>query len=111
MEDNGSLYDQFSSHDAPTPHKKPLVREQNWQSAEEVNKRYKENLPAHVKEAMTVTQKDLSYYAFNRFALGHPVRDSFEHEVNKLFGKLTQPFDFKLERAKYIKLYKQHMEK
>lgn len=108
MDDSSSLYDQFSGHAAPTPQEKPLVREQNWQSAN--NERFKRGLPDHVKDAMVVTQKDLSFYAFTRFVLKNPPRDSFEAQVNEAhkrkFGPFEYGFDFIAEREKYIKFYR-----
>jgi hypothetical protein len=108
MDDNSSLYDQFSSHEAPAIEQKaPLVREPGWQASN--NERFKRDLPQHVQDSMTVTQADHSYYAFNRFAFGHPVRDDFEQSVNKQFGKLEKVFNFKLERDKYRSLYRNLM--
>ena len=104
-DDSGSLYDQFSEHKAPAIEKP--VREVNWQSSN--NERFKRDLPDHVRDAMTVTQKDHSYYAFQRFAFGHPVRDSFEQGVNKQFGKLEEGFDFRLARNEYQKVYRNLM--
>lgn len=98
----------FDTHEAPVIEKKaPLVREPGWQAAN--NERFKQDLPDHVRDAMTVTQGDHSYYAFTRFAFGHPVRDNFEQSVNKQFGKLEKGFDFKLERERYINLYREMM--
>jgi len=112
-EESGSMYDFMSSdHEAPVIEKKaPLVREQNWQSAN--NERFKQDLPDHVRDAMTVTQTDMSYYAFNRFAFGHPVRDNFEQGVNKAYkeqvGELQKGFIFIDERNKYQSFYRQMM--
>jgi hypothetical protein len=107
-EEGGSLYDQFSGNQAPEQPKR-LVREVGWQSAEKVNERYRDSLPDHVKESMTVTQADHSYYAFTRFAFGHPVRDNFEQQVNKQFGVLEKDFNFKQKREQYILLYREIM--
>lgn len=109
-EDSSSMYDFMSSdHEAPViEQKEKPVREVNWQSSN--NERFKQDLPDHVRDAMTVTQTDMSYYAFTRFAFGHPVRDNFEQSVNKQFGKLEKGFDFKLMRERYINLYREMMQ-
>lgn len=104
----------FDNHVAPAIEKKaPLVREVGWQSAEKANERYRENLPDHIKDAMTITQADHSYYAFTRFALNHPVRDNFESAVNKAYkeevGELQKGFNFPVEREKYINFYRKMM--
>jgi hypothetical protein len=105
-----SFYSQFG--DSPAPEApQPKVREVNWQANREDNsKPYVNSMPNHVKEAMTITQKDLSYYAFSRLAFGHPVADSFEQSVNQAYkdkiGELEKGFIFIVEREKYIKFYK-----
>jgi hypothetical protein len=110
QEDSSSMYD-FMSADHEAPIAEPLVREVNWQSSN--NERFKRDLPDHVKESMKVTQKDLSYYAFSRFAFGHPVVDNFESTVNKAYkqkiGELEKGFIFIVEREKYIKFYRELM--
>ena len=115
-EESGTMYDFMSDgHVAPEQPEKGITivdrstpkREVNWQSAN--NERFKRDLPGHVKDAMTVTQTDQSYYAFQRFAFGHPVRDNFEQQVNARFGKLEKDFDFRLERERYMKLYRELM--
>jgi hypothetical protein len=132
-EESSSMYDFVpSSHQAPqatekpvregdnyipkapvAEQKAPLVREVNWQSAEKVNERYKDSLPDHVKESMTVTQKDFSYYAFQRFIFRHPPRDNFESQINiahkERFGVMASGFVFQEERDKYIKFYRSMM--
>jgi len=111
-EKGSSFYDDFAGNEAPTVERKEIPkREVNWQSAN--NERFKKDLPDHVRDAMTVTQKDHSYYAFTRFAFGHPVRDSFESSVNKAYkekiGELPKGFDFVVERELYIKFYQSMM--
>jgi hypothetical protein len=107
----GSFYDDFAGNEAPMADK-PLVREPGWQASN--NERFKKDLPDHVSDAMTVTQADHSYYAFTRFAFGHPPRDNFESQVNKAhknqFGDLVKGFVFPVERDKYMKFYRGMME-
>jgi hypothetical protein len=114
-EEGGSFYDAFGDDYVAPPmenyqgetieKKAPLVREQNWQSAN--NERFKQDLPDHVREAMTVTQKDYSYYEFDNLAFNRNPRDNFGAKVNQAFGKLEKGFVFKDEKARYQKLYKQ----
>ncbi len=110
QDNNGSIYDFVDSEfKAPEVESKRAV---GWQANRADNtKPYVNNQPSHVTEAMAIVQEDLGYYAYQRFAFNHPVRDAFEQEVNKAFGKLIPLFNFQEQREKYIILYKQHMEK
>jgi len=115
-EDSGSLYDQFNkvdTRDLPAqPEIKPApVREANWQANRaDMSKPYNnKEMPEHAKEAMNIAQVDHSYYAFTRFMFGHPVRDTFEAEVNKLYVKPVGEFSFTTERGKYVEFYRSRM--
>ena len=115
-EQGSSMYDFMSNdHEAPVPEKgiqiterKPLEREVNWQSSN--NERFKRDLPDHVKDAMATEQPDRSYYEFDNLAFGRNPRDNFGAKVNQAFGKLAKGFDFRAEKARYIKFYKQLMQ-
>ena len=108
-----SFYDQFSNSEAPAQPK--LEREVNWQAnRDDTTKPYvNSEQPRHVKEAMEITRKDKSYYAFQPFAMGHKPRCEFEasvaNEFNNRFGALQKGFDFITERERYIKLYREMM--
>jgi hypothetical protein len=113
-EESSSMYD-FMEGDYQAPvatasaPREKLVREAGWQSAEEVNKRYRDSLPDHVKESMTVTQKDHSYYAFQRYIFMHPPRDNFEADVNSKHTRPVGEFDFQVERQRYVDFYRSMM--
>ena len=108
MLNEGSLYDQFSGHEAPAVEpREPLEREVNWQSSN--NERFKRDLPDHVRDAMSTEQKDNSYYEFDNMVFGRNPKDSFGKSVNRTFGGLTKGFDFREEKKRYITLYRKLM--
>lgn len=110
MEDNGSLYDQFSGIQPPAqPPAQKKVREINWQSAD--NARREEALKQkHVTDAMEIEQKDNSKMAWWRLFTGQIPKCNFEREVNSKYGGKPQgKFDYKEKRAQYISFYKQAM--
>lgn len=107
MNDSTSFYDQFSGHEAP----QKKERRENWQAnRDDTTKPYTNNMPGHVKEAMVIDQKDFSYYEFDNMIFHRNPRDDFGRRVNEKFGKLEKGFDFDIEKARYIKLYRKMME-
>ena len=109
--DQESFYDQFSSNEAPAMEQAPVKesrRQVDWMAAK--NFKAAENVAEKVRTASTSTQKDLSYYAFNRYALSHPCIDSFEQSVNIQFGEVVTGHNWDDLKARYIALYKQMME-
>ena len=106
-EDNGSLYDQFPSHEASQS-----KREVNWMQNRPDNTQpyVNKEMPRHVTEAMQITHVDRSYYAFDDMLFGRNPRDGFTDTVNKSFGgKPTGDFNFKHEKQRYITHYREAM--
>jgi len=103
-----SFYSQFAGTEAPP---QPKERKVNWQANRSDNEMpYVQDTPRHVKEAMTVLQPNLSYYAFNRLAFRRQPVDSFEQAVNIKFGSYATESNFIAERERYIQLYINMME-
>lgn len=104
---NDSFYAQFDS-DAP---ERPKQREEGWQANRPDNaKPYVNNHPAHVKQAMTIEQKDNSYYEFDNLVFGRNPKDSFGQTVKEAYGEFKKDSDFRVEKQRYISLYREMME-
>ena len=106
-EKGGSMYDFVGdTHEAP----QSKEREAGWQAnRDDMSKPYVNQMPNHVKEAMTIEQKDHSYYEFDNLVFGRIPKDSFGQSVNMAFGELAEGFDFRAEKKRYIALYRKIM--
>ncbi len=106
--DNGSIYDFVDSEfKAPEVESKRAV---GWQANRADNTKPYVNTSKQAIEATRIEQKDYSYYEFDNMIFRRNPRDAFGAKVNKEFGVLTEKFDFKQEKQRYIELYRELME-
>ena len=104
--DSGSLYDQFSNHEAePLP-----VREVGrFANRQDNTQPYVGRLNEPKKVVSNAQEKDLSYYAWNRrIRFAQPI-SSFEQSVNIAFKGVITGENFDDMRDKYVKLYRKMM--
>jgi len=107
--DNGSLYDQFSNHEAEPLPEKEIGRFANRQDN---TKPYIGRLNEPKKEVVIGQHDNLSYYAFNRMVRYAQPISSFEQSVNISFKAdydSVNGKNFNDMKAKYIDLYKRMM--
>ena len=103
----GSLYDQFSEHEAePMPERK----EKAFANRDDTTKPYVQNRNQQNRNQQKRTEskpiEDKSYYAWWRFVTHRQPVCGFEQSVNHSFDEVVNGHNYDEMREKYINLYK-----